>query len=144
MSEQVPAEVVSDRYQRLVEVADEVAWSEGRRQIGREVEVLAVGAEGKKDASTHRLSGRARDNRLVHFRASGPVRPGDLVRTTVTYAAPHHLIADTEPTEVIGTAGGEAWDRSQGAAQDGSDIVQLGIPTVPVVANDSGESRSGR
>nr|CRL82492.1 2-methylthioadenine synthetase MiaB [Mycolicibacter nonchromogenicus] len=55
---------------------------------------MAVG-EGRKDAQTSRMSGRARDGRLVHFApGSAQVRPGDVVTTTVTGAAPHHLLAD--------------------------------------------------
>ena len=43
--------------------------------------------EGRKDAATHRMSGRARDNRLVHFAphalpdSPGIPRPGDIVTT---------------------------------------------------------------
>ena len=59
------------------------------------MEVLVATGEGRKDAATRRLSGRARDGRLVHF---GPgdlaVRPGDVVTVEVTYGAPHHLVAD--------------------------------------------------
>ena len=40
------------------------------------------------------MTGRARDGRLVHFAADRPVRPGDVITTVVTAAAPHHLIAD--------------------------------------------------
>jgi tRNA-2-methylthio-N6-dimethylallyladenosine synthase len=41
------------------------------------------------------MSGRARDGRLVHFTpGEAQVRPGDVVTTTVTGAAPHHLLAD--------------------------------------------------
>ena len=55
---------------------------------------MAAG-EGRKDTLTARMSGRARDGRLVHFTPAGAdVRPGDIVTTTVTGAAPHHLIAD--------------------------------------------------
>src|SRR5690606_32816611 len=83
--------------------------------------------EGRKDAATARMSGRAPDNRLVHFSArefagaalaeaarvgAAPldegiaedgtnreparplIRPGDFVTTTITYGAPHHLVAD--------------------------------------------------
>ena len=35
----------------------------------RRVELLVAEGEGRKDAATHRLTGRARDNRLVHFAA---------------------------------------------------------------------------
>ena len=55
---------------------------------------MATG-EGRKDSRTARMSGRARDGRLVHFTPGGQqVRPGDIVTTVVTDAAPHHLIAD--------------------------------------------------
>ena len=42
-------------------------WPENEAFAGREVEVLVAEGEGRKDGATHRLSGRARDNRLVHF-----------------------------------------------------------------------------
>lgn len=151
MEDQVTGEVVTDRYQRLVEVVDEVAWTTARTQVGHEVEVLAVGAAGKKDASTNRLTGRARDNRLVHFRATGEIRPGDLIRTVVTYAAPHHLIADGEPTAVIRTPGGDAWERVErgsgvdllaGADGDRAGAVDLGVPVVRAGADAPGDGRA--
>jgi tRNA-2-methylthio-N6-dimethylallyladenosine synthase len=96
MPGQVPRAVVQERYERLVATVEEVAWAENRAQVGREVEVLVAEGEGRKDAATHRYSGRARDNRLVHVGvpdgAEAP-RPGDLVTARVTYAAPHHLAA---------------------------------------------------
>src|ERR671912_206915 len=69
LDDQVPPEVVKDRYLRLVEVVDEIAWAESRRLVGQTVELMVAEGEGRKDAATHRLSGRARDNRLVHFAA---------------------------------------------------------------------------
>ena len=51
--------------------------------------------EGRKDGATGRVSGRARDGRLVHVATGGAaVSPGDTITSTVTYAAPHHLVAD--------------------------------------------------
>ena len=60
MADQVPKAVVQERYERLVALQDEIAWAENRRQVGRAVEVLVADGEGRKDAATHRLSGRAR------------------------------------------------------------------------------------
>ena len=40
---------------------------ENRALVGRTVEVLVAEGEGRKDAATHRMSGRAPDSRLVHF-----------------------------------------------------------------------------
>lgn len=99
MDEQVPADVVGDRYARLVQVVDECALAGNREQVGSVVEVLVSAGEGRKDGDTHRMSGRARDGRLVHFTPTGAavdgtIRPGDYVMTTVTYGAPHYLIAD--------------------------------------------------
>src|SRR5581483_708195 len=94
MPDQVPADVVRDRYERLAAVVEEVAWTENRRQVGRRLELLVAEGEGRKDAATHRLSGRARDNRLVHFTPDQTApdqpapRPGDVVTVTVTRGAP--------------------------------------------------------
>jgi tRNA-2-methylthio-N6-dimethylallyladenosine synthase len=107
MADQVPPEVVAERYARLVEVVEATAWSEGRKCVGTTVEVLIAEGEGRKDAETLRLSGRARDNRLVHV-AACDARPGDVVRAVVSHAAPHHLVAD-EVIDVRRTGGGDAW-----------------------------------
>ena len=83
--------------------------------------------EGRKDASTHRLSGRSRDNRLVHF-APVDVRPGDMVEATITYGAPHHLVADGPVRSVRRTRSGDAWEaRTATPAPSG---VSLGLPTI--------------
>ena len=62
-----PPAVVQDRYERLVALVNEIAWEENKALVGRTVELMVAEGEGRKDAATHRLSGRARDNRLVHF-----------------------------------------------------------------------------
>src|SRR3954470_6606389 len=90
---QVPPDVVAERYQRLVDLVEETSWAENRALSGTTVEVLVSEGEGRKDGATRRLSGRARDNRLVHL-APADARPGDIVTARVTYAAPHHLVAD--------------------------------------------------
>ncbi len=95
MADQVSKDVVQERYERLIALQDEISWDANRALVGREVEVLVSTGEGRKDGRTGRVSGRARDGRLVHARADGPaVAPGDVVTTTITYAAPHHLVAD--------------------------------------------------
>jgi tRNA-2-methylthio-N6-dimethylallyladenosine synthase len=94
MGDQVPKEIVQDRYDRLVAELEEVTWAENRELVGRTLEVLVSVGEGRKDGATGRMSGRARDGRLVHFTTDGTVRPGDVVHATITYAAPHHLNSD--------------------------------------------------
>lgn len=138
MSDQVPKAVVQERFDRLLALQEEVSWAENRRFEGREVEVLVAPAEGRKDSETQRMSGRARDNRLVHFAVpdgSERPRPGDLVTVGVTYGAPHHLVADAAVDgggyRVRRTQGGEAWAALQAdPSHGGKPKVSLGIPAV--------------
>jgi tRNA-2-methylthio-N6-dimethylallyladenosine synthase len=118
MPGQVPPEVVAERYERLAALVAEVSWQENQRQVGRNVEVLVADGEGRKDNATHRMSGRARDNRLVHFAPAEPApRPGDVITTVVTSAAPHYLLADGAPVTLRRTRAGDAWEaRRSGAA----------------------------
>ena len=138
MADQVPKPVVQERFERLVSLSDEIAWSENQRQIGRPVEVMFADGEGRKDAATSRMSGRARDNRLVHVAVPEDPRdrprPGDLADVTVTYAAPHHLTADAGVTNLRRTPGGDAWQSRRGEIAARSVGVNLGLPTVGVPA----------
>src|SRR5690242_14905169 len=138
MPDQLPKAVVQERYERLIAAQEEISWAENRTVEGRDVEVLVATGEGRKDTATHRLSGRARDNRLVHFAvpegAERP-RPGDLVTVGVTYGAPHHLVADAAleggAYSVRRTAGGDAWAALQDQPTGGGKpAVSLGMPGV--------------
>jgi tRNA-2-methylthio-N6-dimethylallyladenosine synthase len=147
MDEQLPKEVVQSRYERLVELVNDIAWAENKKLVGRTVEVLVSEGEGRKDAATHRMSGRAPDNRLVHFRPPPgvPVRPGDMVSVPVTYAAPHHLMSDAvlEASAVRRTRSGDAGEARTAAptpARPGS--AMLGMPAVgaPAAGGDAASS----
>jgi tRNA-2-methylthio-N6-dimethylallyladenosine synthase len=133
MPGQVPPDVVADRYERLAALVSAMSWRENQKLIGEEVEVLVAVGEGRKDSATRRMSGRARDNRLVHFTPPNPgPRPGDLITTRVTGAAPHYLLADQAPISVRRTRGGDAWEaretrRSEHGTPSGA--VLLGMPT---------------
>jgi tRNA-2-methylthio-N6-dimethylallyladenosine synthase len=102
LADQLPKAVVQERYERLIALQEQISLEENAAIVGRTVELLVAVGEGRKDARTARLSGRARDGRLVHFApgdahaagTAGELRPGDIVTTVVTGAAPHHLIAD--------------------------------------------------
>ena len=67
LGDQVPAEVVQERYERLTALVEETTYAENQKLAGTTVEVLVAEGEGRKDGATRRMSGRARDNRLVHF-----------------------------------------------------------------------------
>jgi hypothetical protein len=98
--DQIPKEVVQDRYERLLAVQERICWEENTKLIGTEVEVLVQADAGRKNNKTNRMSGRARDGRLVHFQPQGAtdgvIRPGDIITTTITDAKPHFLIADSD------------------------------------------------
>ncbi|HNV15681.1 MAG TPA: tRNA (N6-isopentenyl adenosine(37)-C2)-methylthiotransferase MiaB [Dermatophilaceae bacterium] len=156
MPDQVPKAVVQERFDRLIALQEEISWAGNRALEGREVEVLVAPGEGRKDAETHRMSGRARDNRLVHFALPDGIsltdrpRPGDLVTVEVTYGAPHHLVADSAAHPggryaVRRTAGGDAWaalqDRPTGGNKPAVSVpVGLGMPSLgaPAPSPDSG------
>jgi tRNA-2-methylthio-N6-dimethylallyladenosine synthase len=131
MDGQVPKAVVQERYERLIALQEEMSWAESKRQIGRVLEVLVADGEGRKDGATARLSGRARDNRLVHFAPPAEPeltpRPGDVVSVEVTYAAPHHLVSDAPVHAVRRTRAGDAWEAAT-AVQQPSRAVLLGMP----------------
>lgn len=144
LPDQVPKAVVQERYERLLSVVNRLALEENQAQIGRTVEVL-VANDGRKDDRTNRISGRARDFRLVHFevpKGHEMPRPGDLVTCTITEAAPYHLIADLKDGgafSVRKTIAGDAWDRAEAAscavpeagAKDSSAKVALTLSAKP-------------
>ncbi|MEU6202213.1 tRNA (N6-isopentenyl adenosine(37)-C2)-methylthiotransferase MiaB [Micromonospora musae] len=130
MEGQLPKQVVQERYDRLIACVEEITWAENKKLVGETVEVLVAVGEGRKDERTGRMSGRARDGRLVHFDAgslAGQLRPGDIVHTTVTYAAPHHLNADGEPLSHRRTRAGDAFEAGRSPRTPG---VLLGLPTI--------------
>ncbi|GAA1488537.1 tRNA (N6-isopentenyl adenosine(37)-C2)-methylthiotransferase MiaB [Brachybacterium sacelli] len=161
MEDQIPKEVVQERYERLIALQDRIAYEENQKLEGSVVEVLVAEGEGERDDVTQRLSGRARDHRLVHLSLPGDLpgterpRPGDLVTATVTRAAPHYLIADsalaaapgatptTEQFSVRRTRSGDAWEAGVEGMEAGSACgtgyggaaaggpVVLGMPSLP-------------
>jgi tRNA-2-methylthio-N6-dimethylallyladenosine synthase len=138
MADQLPHEVVQERYERLVALVSDIAWQENRKLEGRHVEVLVSSGEGRKDAATERLTGRARDNRLVHFTpGQASVRPGDLATVRVTYAAPHHLVSDAPVTAVRHTRAGDMWEASTAPRLT---AVSLGLPGVGAPPVSTGPS----
>lgn len=95
--DQVPKEVVQERFERLQALQERICAEENACFVGQEVELLVQEHQSKKGTENHRLSGRARDGRLVHFAPSTGegIRPGDFVIVTVTESKPHYLIADS-------------------------------------------------
>ena len=146
LPDQVPPAVVAERYGRLQELQERISESENKALIGTEVEVLVSEQDGRKDAASGRITGRARDSRLVHVglpaemaQADRP-RPGDVVYARISKAAPHHLVADGHEVRVRRTRSGQAWqDKAEGGDSCGvpapsanagatPGVISLGIP----------------
>ncbi|WP_408004742.1 tRNA (N6-isopentenyl adenosine(37)-C2)-methylthiotransferase MiaB [Pseudonocardia lacus] len=126
LPDQLPKAVVQERYERLVAVQEEISWAGNRAQEGRVVEVLVAAGEGRKDSETRRLSGRARDGRLVHFApGDAAVRPGDVVEVEIGYGAPHHLVADGPLRSHRRTRAG---DLHEAGTRPGGTPTGLGLP----------------
>src|SRR5690349_2828890 len=126
LPDQLPKAVVQERYERLVALQEEISWAGNRAQEGRVVEVLVAAGEGRKDTATRRLSGRARDGRLVHFApGDAAVRPGDVVEVEIGYGAPHHLVADGPLLSHRRTRAG---DLHEAGTRPGGAPTGLGLP----------------
>ncbi len=131
--QQVPKEVVQERFERLVALQDRISAEENANLVGTDVELLVQAGGGRKNDRTRRLTGRARDGRLVHFAPEGDldgdIRPGDVVTTTVTDSAPYFLIADAGVVAHRRTRAGDmsAAGRVPTTAPIG---VGLGLPTI--------------
>ncbi len=85
--DQVPADVVQERFDRLVALQNAITYERNRERVGRSVEVLVEGPS-KRDAAV--VSARARGGQLVHI--PGVYEPGTFLRAQVVSAGKHHLV----------------------------------------------------
>ena len=88
----VDPKIVSERFDRLRVVVERAAVAKHEARVGRVEEVLIEGPS-KKDPNV--LSGRTRQNKLVHFAPPADVgrrlRTGSYATVEITHAASHHL-----------------------------------------------------
>ena len=155
LPDQVPKEVVQQRYERLLDTQNQISWDENKRLIASTVNLLVANDEGRKDGATERLSGRAEDGRLAHFSVppgGEAPRPGDVVSVRVSEAKPFFLLADPRDAgdySLRRTRSGDAWDRWQAescgvpAVSTTPGAINLGMPTIAPV-HASGVSASDR
>ncbi|WP_440713648.1 tRNA (N6-isopentenyl adenosine(37)-C2)-methylthiotransferase MiaB [Gordonia sp. FQ] len=131
MDQQVPPDVVKDRYQRLIALQERICLESNEELIGTDAELLVVADEGRKSSATGRMTGRARDGRLVHFAPGDAVgvRPGDVVHAAITAAAPHHLIADGGVTAHRRTRAGDAYEAGSTPTTEPVGV-GLGLPAI--------------
>jgi len=86
----VPDDVVAERFERLRVVVERSALAKHRARIGRVEEVIV---EGPSARDPEVITGRTRQNKLVHFAPppAGMPAPGAYAEVAITDAAPHHL-----------------------------------------------------
>jgi tRNA-2-methylthio-N6-dimethylallyladenosine synthase len=88
LPDQVPKEVVQERFDRLVDLQTRISTQRAAAQVGRTLEVLVEGA-GRRGGSTQ---SRTRTNRIVHLGTEHPA--GTFLDARITSAAAHHLAGD--------------------------------------------------
>ncbi|MFL5793416.1 MAG: MiaB/RimO family radical SAM methylthiotransferase, partial [Actinomycetota bacterium] len=74
MPDQVPPDVVKDRFQRLLKLQERISLEANRALVGTEVELLVEQSISKTNPT--RMSGRTRTNKLCHFPAAPVGGPG--------------------------------------------------------------------
>jgi tRNA-2-methylthio-N6-dimethylallyladenosine synthase len=88
VDEFVPHDVAVARFDRLRAVLERSARLANDARVGRVDEVVVEGPS-KRDPAL--LTGRTRQNKLVHFRPEAPLRAGTFASVRITAAAAHHL-----------------------------------------------------
>lgn len=142
-ADQVPKEVVQDRYERLLALQERISTEENAKLIGTEVELLVQASGGRKNDKTQRMTGRSRDGRLVHFdpqgHVDGDIRPGDVITTVVTEAKPFFLIADSGVLQHRRTKAGDM--SAAGKVPTTAPVgVGLGLPSIGSPAQKRSET----
>lgn len=142
-ADQVPKEVVQGRYERLLALQERISTEENAKLIGTEVELLVQASGGRKNDKTHRMTGRSRDGRLVHFdpqgHVDGDIRPGDVITTVVTEAKPFFLIADSGVLQHRRTKAGDM--SAAGKVPTTAPVgVGLGLPSIGSPAQKRSET----
>ena len=128
MANQIADDVMAGRYNQLHKIQQEISKSENEKLIGKTVELLVSGHEGRHDLDQNRMNGRSADFRLTHFdNTAKSARPGDLVEVKVVEAFANHIVAGA-PINVKKTKGGDAHATWVEDNQDKK--ILLGIPTL--------------
>jgi tRNA-2-methylthio-N6-dimethylallyladenosine synthase len=87
MPDQIPKDVVQERFDRLVALQERIALEKMGAMRGRTLEVLIEGT-GRKGG----VQGRTRTNKVVHL--PGEIPAGTFLHARVVSAHPHHLVGE--------------------------------------------------
>jgi tRNA-2-methylthio-N6-dimethylallyladenosine synthase len=122
MPDQVPEEIVSERYDRLHALLNQTSLEVNQAVLGKELEVLT-------DIENGRAQGKSRDFRLVHFELNKSARPGDIANVKITDAKPHFIFGSL--MNIRETRGGLAFESRKAEAEENG--VFLGVPQMKSV-----------
>jgi tRNA-2-methylthio-N6-dimethylallyladenosine synthase len=125
MENQIPEQIVAERYDRLHQQINQVAARVNSEVLGKRVEVLITDIDGSS------ATGKSRDFRLVHFEAPATARPGDIAELTIKETKAHFILGDKESVSIRPTRGGDAFSSRKAEAE--SKGVALGMPTLKSV-----------
>jgi tRNA-2-methylthio-N6-dimethylallyladenosine synthase len=87
----VPHEVCVERFEQLRVVIERSARAKNAARVGLVDEVIVEGPS-KRDPSV--LTGRTRQNKLVHFASESPLRAGTFADVRITEGASHYLYGE--------------------------------------------------
>ncbi len=87
LPDQVPQEQVTERFNRLVALQNQITLERNQEAVGRRFEVLV---EGPSKRDPEMATARSRGNKLVHV--AGRYAPASVLDVEIIRAAPHHLI----------------------------------------------------
>jgi tRNA-2-methylthio-N6-dimethylallyladenosine synthase len=87
LTDQIPKDVVQERFDRLVALQERISLEQMTRQVGATAEVLVEGVGRKGN-----VQGRTRTNKVVHLR--GDLAPGTFLDARIVSAHPHHLVGE--------------------------------------------------
>ena len=86
MGNQVPPDVVQERFDRLVEIQNAVTFERNQTRVGM-IECVLTEGPSRRDPKV--ATTRSEGNRIVHV--PGVFEPGQFVDLRITRAAPHYL-----------------------------------------------------
>ncbi len=98
MPDQIPKDVVQERFDRLVALQERIALEKMGAMRGRTVEVLIEGT-GRKGG----VQGRTRTNKVVHV--PGEIPPGTFLHARIVSAHPHHLVGEPVGAQELAPVG---------------------------------------
>jgi len=93
MADPIPETEKKERLLRLIEIQNQISLERNQAYIGSLNEVLIAGVSEKNQAV---WSGRISQNKLVHFKPIGKIKPGDLAIVRITGAKTFTLEGELE------------------------------------------------